>query len=123
MSEKKSGGDFRYSVGESKVPWHAVGEFFNGSDALNLVRFLLPDNGNPEYDAVFKQAADAITKLENVSVSDEELDAQMQMMSRYYGCKPRELRDMLEKSGAIDELRVDIINGKVLEKLTDAALA
>ena len=67
MSEKKSGGDFRYSVGESKVPWHAVGEFFNGSDALNLVRFLLPDNGNPEYDAVFKQAADAITKLENVS--------------------------------------------------------
>ena len=30
---------------------------------------------------------------------------------------------MLEKSGAIDELRVDIVNGKVLEKLTEAALA
>ena len=64
-----------------------------------------------------------IAKLENITVDDNELDAQMQMMSRYYGCKPRELRDMLEKSGAIDELRVDIINGKVLEKLTDAALA
>ncbi len=68
---------------------------------------------------ILRQAA----KLENVTVGDEELEAQMQMMSRYYGCKPRELRDMLEKSGAIDELRVDIINGKVLEKLTDAALA
>ncbi|MBQ9803254.1 MAG: hypothetical protein IJW35_00255, partial [Lentisphaeria bacterium] len=68
---------------------------------------------------ILRQAA----KLENITVDDNELDAQMQMMSRYYGCKPRELRDMLEKSGAIDELRVDIINGKVLEKLTDAALA
>ena len=67
MSEKKSGGDFRYSVGESKVPWHAVGEYFNGSDALNLVRFLLPDNGNPEYAAAYQQAADALAKLENVS--------------------------------------------------------
>ncbi|MBR2345717.1 MAG: trigger factor [Lentisphaeria bacterium] len=68
---------------------------------------------------ILRQAA----KLENITVSDEELDAQMQMMSRYYGCKPRELRDMLEKSGAIDELRVDIISGKVLDKLTEAALA
>lgn len=68
---------------------------------------------------ILRQAA----KLEKITVDDKELDAQMQMMSRYYGCKPRELRDMLEKSGAIDELRVDIINGKVLEKLTDAALA
>lgn len=67
MSEKKSGGDFRYSVGESKVPWHAVGEYFNGSDALNLVRFLLPDTGNPEYSAAYQQAADALAKLENVS--------------------------------------------------------
>ena len=45
------------------------------------------------------------------------------MMSRYYGCKPNELRDMLEKSGSIDELRADIVNGKVLEKLTEAAIA
>ncbi len=68
---------------------------------------------------ILRQAA----KLENITVDDKELNDQMEMMSRYYGCKPRELRDMLEKSGAIDELRVDIVNGKVLEKLTDAALA
>ena len=63
-----------------------------------------------------------IAKLENISVDDKELDEQLQMMSRYYGCKPRELRDMLEKSGSIDELRMDIINGKVLEKLTETAI-
>jgi trigger factor len=63
-----------------------------------------------------------IAKLENISVDDSELDEQLTMMSRYYGCKPRELRDMLEKSGSIDELRMDIVNGKVLEKLTDAAI-
>ncbi len=63
-----------------------------------------------------------IAKLENVIVDDLELNEQLAMMSRYYGCKPRELRDMLEKSGSIDELRMDIVNGKVLEKLTDAAI-
>ena len=63
-----------------------------------------------------------IAKLEKISVDEQELDEQLQMMSRYYGCKPRELRDMLEKSGSIDELRMDIINGKVLEKLTETAI-
>ena len=67
---------------------------------------------------ILRQAA----KLENITVDDKELNDQMEMMSRYYGCKPRELRDMLEKSGSIDELRMDIINGKVLEKLTETAI-
>lgn len=64
-----------------------------------------------------------IAKLEKITIEESELDSQLQMMSRYYGCKPRELREMLEKSGSIDELRVDMVNGKVLEKLTEAALA
>ena len=29
-NQKKSGGDFRYAVGAAKVPWHAVGEYYNG---------------------------------------------------------------------------------------------
>ena len=48
MSEK-SGGDFRYSVGESKVPWHAVGEFYDGKDSVEMVKFLLPDDGKVEH--------------------------------------------------------------------------
>ena len=62
-------------------------------------------------------------ELEKIELSDSELDEQMQMMSRYYGYKPRELRETLEKSGAIDELRADIINSKVLSQLATAALA
>lgn len=64
-----------------------------------------------------------LAKLENIEVSDAELDGQMQMMSHYYGYKPQELRATLEKSGAIEELRADIVNAKVLEKLSAAALA
>ena len=55
MSEKESGGgDFRYAVGESKVPWHAVGEFYDGRDAVSLhcvdefshvVEFCIEDDG------------------------------------------------------------------------------
>ncbi|MBR7120728.1 MAG: DegT/DnrJ/EryC1/StrS family aminotransferase [Lentisphaeria bacterium] len=66
MSEK-SGGDFRYSVGESKVPWHAVGEFFDGSDALELVKFLLPDNGEADYAEKLAGAAKALSDLAAVS--------------------------------------------------------
>ena len=65
MGEKK--GDFRYAVGESKVPWHAVGEYFNGKDALELVKFLLPKSDNPEYDKALENVGDAIVNLANVS--------------------------------------------------------
>ncbi len=62
MSEKK-GGDFRYSVGESKVPWHAVGEFFDGADALEIVKFLLPDNGTAGYNEAWQKVQGALTEL------------------------------------------------------------
>ena len=68
MEEKEiKGGDFRYAVGESKVPWHAVGEFFNGNDALELVRFLLPDSGDADYDKAVKETAASLNRLAAVS--------------------------------------------------------
>ena len=64
MSEKKSnGGDFRYAVGESKVPWHAVGEFYDGRDAVEMVKFLLPDSGNPSYAQNVKNMEGAVRTL------------------------------------------------------------
>ena len=59
---------------------------------------------------------------EKVEVSDNELDFQLNLMSRYYGFNAKEMRSTLEKNGGIDELRSDLINGKVLEKLATAAL-
>ena len=67
MGKKESGGDFRYAVGESKVPWHAVGEFYDGKDAVEIVKFLLPEAGDPAYAAQAERAADEIKKLAAVS--------------------------------------------------------
>ncbi len=66
MSEKESGGDFRYAVGESKVPWHAVGEFYDGSDAVEMVKFLLPATGDPAYAGQTAKVAEEIRKLAEV---------------------------------------------------------
>lgn len=56
--------DFRYAVGDAKVPWHAVGEFYHADDVLEVVKFLLPDkNESPDYDIRWKQAKDAVHAL------------------------------------------------------------
>lgn len=63
MSEvKKSGGDFRYAVGDAKVPWHAVGETFHAGDVLELVKFLLPGEG-ANYDAAAARLAVEVNAL------------------------------------------------------------
>ena len=68
MSEKESGGgDFRYAVGESKVPWHAVGEFYDGRDAVEVVKFLLPDDGKNGYDSELEKVAESVKSLAAVS--------------------------------------------------------
>ena len=63
-----------------------------------------------------------IAKAEKITIGESEIESQMQGMSRYYGCRPKELRSLLEKNGAIDELRIDMVNAKVLSQLVDAAL-
>ena len=94
MEEKEvKGGDFRYSVGESKVPWHAVGEFFNGNDALELVKFLLPDSGEADYETALKETASALNHLAAVSGRATKLTLGKQVAEaegaaiRYFGSK------------------------------------
>ena len=94
MEKKENkGGDFRYSVGESKVPWHAVGEFFNGNDALELVKFLLPDSGEADYETALKETASALNHLAAVSGRATKLTLGKQVAEaegaaiRYFGSK------------------------------------
>ena len=93
MSEKESGGDFRYAVGESKVPWHAVGEFYDGKDAVEMVKFLLPATGDPSYAAQTEKVADEIKKLAEVGGKATKLTlgkkvAEAEAVSReYFGSK------------------------------------
>ena len=58
-----------------------------------------------------------IAQKENITVGQDEINAQIGNMSRYYGYKPNELRNMLEKTGGMGELELDMMNGKVLDFL------
>ena len=49
--------------------------------------------------------------------------AQIAGMSHYYGYKPKALSDRLRKSGAIEDLRFDIMSAKALDKLVAKVLA
>ena len=42
-------------------------------------------------------------------------------MSKYYGYKEKELRSMLEKSGGLEDVHMDILSGKVSEFLAKNA--
>lgn len=64
----------------------------------------------------------AVAKAENISVSDEEVAYQMETMSRYYGYKVQEMRNLLSKNGSLDELRQDMLNAKVMYQLAENAL-
>ena len=60
MTNKPS--DFRYDTGPSKVPWAAVGENYNASDVVELVKFLI-QKSDDEYDSVLPEVEAAIQKL------------------------------------------------------------
>lgn len=63
-----------------------------------------------------------IARLEKITLDQKEVDAQLRNMSRYYGYKEKEFRDMLEKNGGMDDLQLDLINAKVLNQLAEAAV-
>ena len=78
--------DFRYNTGPSRVPWAAVGENYNASDIIALIKFLIMKN-DEEYDDALKEVEAAIQKLsrhgkapgklslgENVSLLEEKVN-------------------------------------------------
>jgi dTDP-4-amino-4,6-dideoxygalactose transaminase len=66
--------EFRYSVGAAKVPWHTVGERFNGADVLEVVKFLLPAGAeSPRYKAAWKNAAKSLGALARESTGAAKL--------------------------------------------------
>ena len=63
-----------------------------------------------------------LAKLENLTVSDKELDERITAMSYYYGMKPAELRSAMIRNGAIEELRMEAASEKALEQLVAKVL-
>jgi len=62
-----------------------------------------------------------IAKLEKITVTPKEVDQEIETMSRYYRKKPAELRALMERNGAIEELQNEIQNNKVWNFVADAA--
>ncbi len=62
-----------------------------------------------------------LAKAESITLEENEVDAQLREMSRYYGYKEKEFRAMLEQNGGMDDLQLDILSNKVLNHLADQA--
>lgn len=62
-----------------------------------------------------------IAKSENIAVSQMEMARQISEMSRYYGYKEKDFVDMLQRSGGMEELQLDMLNGKVMAFLVENA--
>ncbi len=62
-----------------------------------------------------------IAEKENIQVSDEEINEEIQKMAQAYQTTPETLRKYLEEQGALDTIRFNILRKKVLEFLTEKA--
>jgi trigger factor len=62
-----------------------------------------------------------IAKKEDIKVTESEMDMQMNMMSRYYGMKGKELKAAMSKSGRINELAHSMMQSKTRQFLVDQA--
>lgn len=58
--------DFRYNTGATRVPWAAVGENYNVSDLMEIIKFLMQGEG-PEYDEAIKAVRTQVEKLDRLS--------------------------------------------------------
>lgn len=91
---KGRGGDFRYDTGNTKVPWHAVGEFFGKEDVLEVVKFLMPEAERAEdYNKAILDVNKALGKLAKQSKSATKLslgkkvEMAEELARNYFGVK------------------------------------
>ncbi len=62
-----------------------------------------------------------IAEKENIQVSDEELNEEIQKLAQAYQTTPETLRKYLEEQGTIDTIRFNILRKKVLDLLIEKA--
>ncbi|MBO7304096.1 MAG: DegT/DnrJ/EryC1/StrS family aminotransferase [Clostridia bacterium] len=77
--------DFRYNTGATKVPWAAVGENYNESDLMEIVKFLMQGEG-AEYEAALALVRDGVSKLGKVSTPPGKLSLGSQVEAAEAAC-------------------------------------
>ena len=97
------------SFGLTDMAWHTLTEPYTGDVEAFEVASMAPAQVLPVVEGT--AMAPAFTHIFSGGYA-----------AGYYGYKPNKFRDMMEKSGAIDELRMDIINSKALETLAREAV-
>lgn len=66
---------------------------------------------------IFRKIAEA----EEIKVGQDEVDNQIALLSRYYGRKEKEMRQLLESNGGADDIAGDMLNAKVWDFIADKA--
>jgi trigger factor len=123
-----------YTVLDKKIKKFALSPNILQGEVQNELRRLAQGVKNEEEAEVFKKDMDAhkkeaekaakaklrktfimrkIAELEKISVEQHEIDGQLKGMSAHYGYKENEFRSMLEKSGGMEEMHMDILSMKV----------
>ena len=77
--------DFRYNTGETKVPWAAVGENYNASDLMEIIKFLMQGEG-PEYDQAIAAVYEQVKKLDKISTPPGKLSLASQVEAAEEAC-------------------------------------
>lgn len=81
----KKATDFRYNTGETKVPWAAVGENYNASDLMEIIRFLMQGKGE-EYEQACQAVYEQVKKLDAVSTPPGKLTTGAQVEAAEEAC-------------------------------------
>ncbi|MDP3045674.1 MAG: trigger factor, partial [Bacillota bacterium] len=64
---------------------------------------------------------ESIAKAEGFEVSDDELSAELERLSKFYREDSGKLREMIEKSGELDSIKAGIVRNKVIDLLLEKA--
>ena len=67
-------------------------------------------------------ALEEVSRLENVTVSDEELEVEVQLMAREFGISVEQLKTLMGEGVALENLRKDTVVKKTVKVLLDNAV-
>ena len=77
--------DFRYNTGATKVPWAAVGENYNVSDLMEIIRFLMQGEGK-EYEEAIEAVWKQVKKLDTLATPPGKLSTGRQVEACEAAC-------------------------------------
>ncbi len=60
-----------------------------------------------------------IAQAEEITVTQDEVDTQIEMLSQYYGYKVNDLRKMMDENGGMDDVQIEMMMAKVADFIVE----